>query len=89
LILDEPTTGLDPQARHMIWSRLAELKRNGMTIILTTHYMEEAFKLCDRLIIMDKSKIIAEGNPTQMIAESGSDNLEELFLKLTGRKLNE
>lgn len=67
LILDEPTTGLDPQARQHIWQRLRELKHNGHTLILTTHYMEEAQRLCDRIAIMDHGKIIVQGSPQQLI----------------------
>jgi lipooligosaccharide transport system ATP-binding protein len=67
LILDEPTTGLDPQARHQIWEKIRELKKNGTTIILTTHYMEEAEALCDRLLIMDKGRIIDRGRPKELI----------------------
>ena len=67
LILDEPTTGLDPQARHLIWDRLKKLKQNSVTILLTTHYMEEAYALCDRLIIMDNGKIILEGIPKELV----------------------
>lgn len=69
LILDEPTTGLDPQTRHQLWDRLAQLKRQGVTIILTTHYMEEASLLCDRLIIVDHGKILVEGRPRDLIAK--------------------
>jgi lipooligosaccharide transport system ATP-binding protein len=69
LILDEPTTGLDPQARHLIWERIRELKRNGTTIILTTHYMDEAEQLCDRLVIMEDGKFLVEGNPKDLIAK--------------------
>jgi lipooligosaccharide transport system ATP-binding protein len=67
IILDEPTTGLDPQARQLIWQRLRSLKNKGTTLILTTHYMEEAQRLCDRLLIVDKGKILAEGKPAQLI----------------------
>jgi lipooligosaccharide transport system ATP-binding protein len=67
LILDEPTTGLDPQARHLIWQRLRELKRRGVTMILSTHYMEEAEQLCDRLALMDSGLIVEEGNPQELI----------------------
>ncbi|MEM2882624.1 MAG: ABC transporter ATP-binding protein [Candidatus Bathyarchaeia archaeon] len=67
LIMDEPTTGLDPQARHAIWERIRALKREGATVVLTTHYMEEASQLCDRLVIMDLGKIIAEGSPGELI----------------------
>src|SRR5438093_5838098 len=68
LVLDEPTTGLDPQARRLVWERIRALKRRGTTILLTTHYMEEAAQLCDRLIIMDHGRIIAEGTPAELIA---------------------
>jgi lipooligosaccharide transport system ATP-binding protein len=67
LILDEPTTGLDPQARHLIWDKIMSLKKQGVTIILTTHYMEEAAKLCDRTIIMDMGRIIEQGNPASLV----------------------
>jgi len=63
LILDEPTTGLDPQARHLIWEKLKDLSSKGITVIITTHYMEEAAKLCDRLVIMDNGQILVEGTP--------------------------
>ena len=69
LILDEPTTGLDPQTRHQLWDRLAQLKQRGVTILLTTHYMEEASLLCDRLIIVDHGKILIEGRPRDLIAK--------------------
>ena len=67
LLLDEPTTGLDPQARHTVWDRLFRLKQRGVTLILTTHYMDEAEQLCDRLVVMDKAKIVAEGSPRELI----------------------
>jgi lipooligosaccharide transport system ATP-binding protein len=67
LILDEPTTGLDPQARHQVWHRLDELKARGLTILLTTHYMEEAARLCDRLVIMDHGRILVEGRPHDLV----------------------
>jgi lipooligosaccharide transport system ATP-binding protein len=77
LVLDEPTTGLDPQARHLVWERLRELKRSGVAMLLTTHYMEEAAQLCDRLIVMDHGRIIAEGTPASLIAEHvGRDVIE-------------
>jgi lipooligosaccharide transport system ATP-binding protein len=69
LILDEPTTGLDPQARHLIWERIRELKRRGTTVILTTHYMDEAEQLCDRLVIMENGKFLVEGHPKDLIAQ--------------------
>jgi lipooligosaccharide transport system ATP-binding protein len=67
MLLDEPTTGLDPQARHVLWDRLYELKQQGVTLIITTHYMDEAEQLCDRLVIMDEGKIVAEGSPQGLI----------------------
>ncbi|MDA8034331.1 MAG: ABC transporter ATP-binding protein [Actinomycetota bacterium] len=69
VILDEPTTGLDPQARHLVWERLYRLKREGVTLILTTHYMDEAEQLCDRLVVMDRGRIVAEGPPRALVAE--------------------
>lgn len=89
LILDEPTTGLDPQTRHQIWDKVADLKKQGVTIILTTHYMEEAAQLCDRLIIMDYGKILVNASPRKLVVEYKSSNLEEVFLKLTGRDLRD
>src|SRR3954454_2175807 len=65
LLLDEPTTGLDPQARHLVWDRLYRLKRRGVTLVLTTHYMDEAEQLCDRLVIMDRSRIVDAGSPRE------------------------
>lgn len=67
LVLDEPTTGLDPQARHLIWNRIEQLKKKGVTVLLTTHYMEEAAQLCDRIIIMDYGKIVEEGKPKDLV----------------------
>jgi lipooligosaccharide transport system ATP-binding protein len=67
LVLDEPTTGLDPQSRHQVWERLDELKSRGLTILLTTHYMEEASRLCDRLVIVDHGRILVEGRPAELI----------------------
>jgi lipooligosaccharide transport system ATP-binding protein len=77
LILDEPTVGLDPQARHLIWSLLRQLRSQGITIILTTHYMEEAAQLCDRLVIMDHGKILAEGGPKELIERHVAKNVIE------------
>ncbi len=79
LVLDEPTTGLDPHARQMIWQRLAQLKRKNTTLILTTHYMEEAERLCDRIIFFDKGKIIAEGKPHELISRYVEPNVIEVF----------
>ena len=67
LLLDEPTTGLDPQARHVVWDRLYRLKQRGVTLVLTTHYMDEAEQLCDRLVVMDRARIVAEGSPRELI----------------------
>jgi lipooligosaccharide transport system ATP-binding protein len=78
LLLDEPTTGLDPQARHLLWDRLYRLKQEGVTQIITTHYMDEAEQLCDRLVIMDKGEIVAEGSPAILIAEHSSREVLEL-----------
>jgi len=78
LMLDEPTTGLDPQARHLLWDALQRLKRGGTTIVLTTHYMDEAEQLCDRLVVMDQAKIVAEGSPRQLITEHASREVLEL-----------
>ena len=68
VVLDEPTTGLDPQVRHLIWAKLRELKAKGVTLLLTTHYMEEAHQLCDRLVVMDQGKILAEGAPGELVS---------------------
>lgn len=87
LFLDEPTTGLDPHARQLIWGHLRDLNKFGMTIFLTTHFMEEAATLCNRLAIMDKGKIVSEGTPNDLIAKQGVNNLEEVFLKVTGHSL--
>lgn len=77
-ILDEPTTGLDPQARHVLWDRLYRLKQQGVTLIITTHYMDEAEQLCDRLVVMDKGKIVAEGSPQTLIDEHTPRDVVEL-----------
>jgi len=78
LLLDEPTTGLDPQARHILWDRLFRLKEQGVTLILTTHYMDEAEQLCDRLVVMDKGRIMAEGSPASLIREYSTREVLEL-----------
>jgi lipooligosaccharide transport system ATP-binding protein len=78
LLLDEPTTGLDPQARHVLWDRLYRLKQQGVTLVLTTHYMDEAEQLCDRLVVMDKGRIAAEGTPLGLIAEHSTREVVEL-----------
>src|SRR5437870_6478306 len=79
LLLDEPTTGLDPQARHLLWDRLYRLKQRGVTQVLTTHYMDEAEQLCDRLVVMDKAKIVAEGSPRELIERYATRGVTELW----------
>ena len=81
IILDEPTTGLDPQARHIIWDKLIKLKKDGTTLLLTTHYMEEARNLCDRLVIMDEGRFVAEGNPEDLIKK----HLEKEVIEILSR----
>lgn len=78
LMLDEPTTGLDPQARHVLWDRLFRLKEQGVTLVITTHYMDEAEQLCDRLVVMDKGKIMAEGSPAELIKKYSSKEVLEV-----------
>jgi lipooligosaccharide transport system ATP-binding protein len=78
LLLDEPTTGLDPQARHVLWDQLFRLKRQGVTLVLTTHYMDEAEQLCDRLVVMDGGRIAAEGSPLELIREHSTREVAEL-----------
>ena len=78
LLLDEPTTGLDPQARHLVWDRLYRLKQDGTTLVLTTHYMDEAEQLCDRLVVMDGGRIVAEGTPADLIREHSTREVVEL-----------
>jgi lipooligosaccharide transport system ATP-binding protein len=98
LLLDEPTTGLDPQARHVVWDRLYRLKRRGVTLLLTTHYMDEAEQLCDRLVVMDKGKIVADGSPRGLIGhyctrevlelrvgEDGGDSIHSMLADLAER----
>jgi lipooligosaccharide transport system ATP-binding protein len=94
VLLDEPTTGLDPQARHLVWERLFRLKQRGVTLVLTTHYMDEAEQLCDRLVVMDGGRIVAEGSPRALIERHatrevvelrfGTDGLEPYASKLDG-----
>jgi len=86
LILDEPTTGLDPHSRRAVWDKLNHLKSRNTTLLLTTHYMEEAEKLCDRVAIMDSGRIVAVDAPENLMAAHGG-NLEDVYLKLTGRSL--
>jgi len=78
LLLDEPTTGLDPQARHVLWDRLFRLKQQGVTLVITTHYMDEAEQLCDRLVVMDKGLIVAEGSPLELIRQHSTREVAEL-----------
>ena len=86
LLLDEPTTGLDPQARHLLWERFYQLKREGVTTVLTTHYMEEAEQLCDRLVIMDGGQIVASGTPRELVARYATREVVELrFLDHSAR----
>lgn len=87
IFLDEPTTGLDPQSRRKLWDAINRLKEKGKTIFLTTHYMDEAEKLCDQLLIIDNGRVIAEGSPGSLLDDYLVENTEELFLKLTGREI--
>jgi lipooligosaccharide transport system ATP-binding protein len=80
LLLDEPTTGLDPQARHVVWDRLYRLKQRGVTLVLTTHYMDEAEQLCDRLVVMDRATIVAEGSPRELITTYSTREVLEVRL---------
>ncbi|MBW6510512.1 MAG: ATP-binding cassette domain-containing protein [Desulfuromonadaceae bacterium] len=90
LFLDEPTVGIDAQSRNLILERLAELNRAGMTLLYTTHYMEEAQQLCDQIAIIDAGRIIASGAPAQLVAAADDcANLEDLFLALTGKQLRD
>ncbi|MET7946872.1 ABC transporter ATP-binding protein [Micromonospora sp. NPDC005324] len=85
LLLDEPTTGLDPQARHILWDRLFQLKQQGVTLILTTHYMDEAEQLCDRLIVVDHGRIVAQGSPQELITRYATREVLELRFRLDER----
>ena len=89
VVLDEPTTGLDPQARLAVWGLLDRLRSEGVTLIITTHYMEEAERICDRLVIMDEGEIVAEGAPADLLERYGERTLEGVFLQLTGHRLRE
>ncbi|KXH77104.1 MAG: hypothetical protein AM326_05760 [Candidatus Thorarchaeota archaeon SMTZ-45] len=88
-LLDEPTVAMDPKSRRAVWDFIRELKEQGKVIILTTHYMEEAQELCDRVAIIDEGALIALGSPAELMEEHRAKNLEEVFLKLTGKKLRE
>jgi len=87
LFLDEPTQGLDPHARQLIWGHLRELNQRGMTIFLTTHFMEEAESLCERIALVDEGRIVADGTIPDLLVEHSADSLEDLFLKTTGSHL--
>jgi lipooligosaccharide transport system ATP-binding protein len=90
LLLDEPTTGLDPQARHLVWDRLYRLKQQGTSLVVTTHYMDEAEQLCDRLVVMDRGKIVAEGSPRELIDRYSTREVVELRVNdEQRRRLNE
>ena len=86
LLLDEPTTGLDPQARHLLWDRLYRLKQRGVTLVLTTHYMDEAEQLCDRLVVMDGGRIAAQGSPRELIAAHSTPEVLELRFEVAGHE---
>ena len=88
-LLDEPTVAMDPKSRRAVWDYIRELKEQGKAVILTTHYMEEAQELCDRVAIIDEGKLIALGSPAELMEQHHVKNLEEVFLKLTGKKLKE
>jgi len=88
-LLDEPTVAMDPVSRRSVWDFIRELKHNGKAIILTTHYMEEAEELCDRVGILDQGRLIAIGTPNELKDEYGAEHLEDVFIRLTGKKLRE
>jgi lipooligosaccharide transport system ATP-binding protein len=88
VVLDEPTTGLDPQARITVWELLGSLRSRGVTLLLTTHYMEEATRLCDRLVIMDRGRIVAGGTPAELTERYEQPDLEGVFLAVAGRSLD-
>ncbi len=89
VFLDEPTTGLDPQARRNLWDLLRAINEEGRTVVLTTHYMDEAETLCDRVAVMDHGRVLRVGPPAELIAELGAASLEDVFLQLTGREYRE
>ena len=88
-LLDEPTVAMDPKSRRAVWDFIRELKEQGKAVIITTHYIEEAQELCDRVAIIDDGKLIALGSPVELMEKHQAKNLEEVFLKLTGKKLRE
>ncbi|MFI7597425.1 ABC transporter ATP-binding protein [Actinoplanes sp. NPDC049681] len=87
VLLDEPTTGLDPQARHLVWERLFRLKQQGVTLVLTTHYMDEAEQLCDRLVVMDGGRIVAEGSPRALIEQYSTREVVELRFNVESQEV--
>ncbi|MFG3686631.1 ABC transporter ATP-binding protein [Micromonospora sp. NPDC047740] len=87
VLLDEPTTGLDPQARHLVWERLFRLKQQGVTLVLTTHYMDEAEQLCDRLVVMDRGRIVAEGSPRTLIERHSTREVVELRFAVESQEM--
>jgi lipooligosaccharide transport system ATP-binding protein len=89
VVLDEPTTGLDPQARLAVWGLLDRLRTEGVTLLVTTHYMEEAERICDRLVIMDEGRIVTGGSPAELLERYGEPTLEGVFLRITGHSLRE
>jgi lipooligosaccharide transport system ATP-binding protein len=89
VVLDEPTTGLDPQARLAVWKLLDRLRSEGVTLLVTTHYMEEAERICDRLVIMDEGRIVTGGSPAELRERYGEESLEGVFLQITGHSLRE
>lgn len=89
VFLDEPTTGLDPQARRNLWDLLRRINSEGRTVVLTTHYMDEAETLCDRVAVMDHGRVLRVGPPRELVRELGVDTLEDVFLQLTGREYRE
>jgi ABC-2 type transport system ATP-binding protein len=89
VFLDEPTAAMDPQARRAVWDIIRSMKREGRTVLLTTHYIEEAEELCDRVGVIDHGRLIALGRPGDLVAQHGLKNLEEVFIRLTGREIRE
>jgi lipooligosaccharide transport system ATP-binding protein len=89
VVLDEPTTGMDPRSRHSVWDALNNLRQDGKTILMSTHYMEEAEVLCDRVAIINEGLIVETDTPAALMERHSCDNLEEVYLKLTGRRLSE
>lgn len=88
LILDEPTTGLDPQVRHLIWAKLRELKKQGLTVLITTHYMDEAYQICDRILILDKGRKLTEGSPRRLLERNIERYVLEIVQSKSGKALS-